>query len=329
MIARAKNKTSPIVGLDDFCNSLPIMKICFLLGPLFFIHSFLFSQVSSVREDLLNEHIQLGKEFHRQGDFSSALMEFNLAFGYLKRNANHQLKEEISGLILETKQKLIDSKKREVVRQAGDGSNGLLPVEEEPKDFKVLHAEGKAVARKVWDNLDGLLPGQTLGVGRLIAVLPNGALEIAGNEPQNYFLRSSENSAFTLAGENTLNLHSGNYCLYTNQNTHKIRLFSADLNFEVFSYKPYVLLVEVSSPQAFLVSCILGRVRVVDQSNGVNLTPGQFIKVDPNQNWIIRQFELSSSLVQKKLLCGLSERPSFFPVFIKQAQAQAKYLRNR
>jgi len=55
---------------------------------------------------LLDEHIELGKEFDEAGDHASALMEFNLALGYLRSNASHEKRAEISSLIDETKAKL-------------------------------------------------------------------------------------------------------------------------------------------------------------------------------------------------------------------------------
>ena len=328
-MTKARNKTSPIVEYGIFCNSLSMMKSSCLLVLFFLSPYFLFSQDNSLRKNLLNEHIQLGKEFHSNGDYASALMEFNLAYGYLKRTSNHVLRDEISGLISDTKQKLIKTKKRKHSEQSMQGEPTLLSLDEEPDDFAVLQAKGKTLARKTWADLDELSPGSQLGVGRMVAVLPEGALEIKGNAQENYFLRASGSSAFTLDGKNAIHLHSGEYCLFTNYINYEIRILSSEYEFQVCSDTPYALLVEVSTPQEFLVSCILGRIRIFDQSNEKLLYPGLSVKVDPSKSFSIREFELGSSLVQRKLFCGLSEKPIFYPSFIKQANAQSKFLHRR
>jgi hypothetical protein len=305
------------------------MKVYYSLIFILFTPCFVFSQVSSIRKDLLNEHIQLGKEFFNNGDYSSALMEFNLAFGYLKRNSKHVLRDEIAGLILESKERIIRSKKRSQNIPTVGSEENLLPLDEEPNDFTVTETKGKIIARNIWAYRESLSSKESLGVGRLVAVLPDGALEIKENASENFFLRASGNSAFGLEGTNTISLHSGDYCIFTEQNHCNLRILLSGLEIQVSSDKPYAFIIGVSNSQDSLISCILGRIKIYDHSNNKSLNPGNAIVVNSNGSMHGEGFELSSSLIQKKLLCGLSSKPVFYPTFLKQASAQAKYLQSR
>jgi hypothetical protein len=299
----------------------------FLLSVL--LCSSLSAQNYSLRKDLLDEHIELGKEFHEAGDHASALMEFNLALGYLKSNASHDKRAEISSLINEAKAKLLDSKKRGAASSNSEKKEGLIDAEEEPKDFTVLQIVGKALARNVWTNKKYLTAGDTLGIGRLVAVLPQAGIEISERRGRAFGLRSAENSAFTLAGERQVHFHSGKFCFFSNQSNSTFEILSSSEQVKVQSDQPFVLLVEVLTGGNLLFWDVLGTVKLTSDADELSLRPGQMTKKLTGDKSKVQDFELSSSQVKQRILCGLKNKPAFYSSFIKQASLQAAHLRRR
>ncbi len=304
-------------------------KICRLCILCLFVCSVLKGQNHTARSHLIEEHIKLGKEFYEEGDFSNALMEFNLAIGYLKTNSSYELKSEINGLIADTKEKIRVSKKR--VRDLSNSKNGdaLFPAEEEPRHFVVSDIGGKALARNIWTKKQYLQVGDYLGSGRLVAVLPNGAIEIQENDQKRFVLRSSENAAFTLEDENRINFHSGRFCFSTSQKVNDFVFSSSKISLKVTSELPFVILIEVLSSGNLLIFDILGTIKLSYLSHEILLKPGELSSVGGEAMPEIKEFELSSNLVKDRVLCGLRAEPFFYTSFIKQASLQAKYLRRR
>jgi len=299
----------------------------------FFLSIWLCSSLSaqnySLRKDLLDEHIELGKEFDEAGDHASALMEFNLALGYLRSNASHEKRAEISSLIDETKAKLLDSKKRSTVASNSEKKEGLIDAEDEPNDFTVLQVVGKALARNVWTKKQYLTEGDTLGTGRLVAVLPQAGIEISERGGRAFGLRSSENSAFTLSGERQVHFHSGKFCFFTSQSKSTFEILSTSEQVKVQSDQPFVLLVEVLTGGNLLFWDVLGAVKLSYDVDELSLLPGQMVRKVAGDKLKMQDFELSSSQVKQRILCGLKNEPAFYPSFIKQASLQAAHLRRR
>lgn len=299
----------------------------------FFLSIWLCSSLSaqnySLRKDLLDEHIELGKEFDEAGDHTSALMEYNLALGYLRSNASHEKRAEISALIDETKAKLLDSKKRGAVASNSEKKEGLLDAEDEPKDFTVQQVVGKALARNVWTKKQYLTEGDTLGTGRLVAVLPQAGIEISERGGRTFGLRASENSAFTLAGEKRVYFHSGKFCFFTNQSKSSFEILSSSEQVKVQSDQPFVLLVEVLTGGNLLFWDVLGAVKLTYDADELSLRPGQMVRKVAGDKWKMQDFDLSSSQVKQRILCGLKKEPAFYSSFIKQASLQAAHLRRR
>jgi len=293
------------------------------------LYSFLSAQNYSLRKDLLDEHIELGKEFYEAGDHANALMEFNLALGYLRTNTSHDKRAEISTLIDEVKAKLLNSKKRGAVVSNSEKMEGLLDAEEEPNDFTVHQVEGKALARNIWTKKQYLTTGDTLGTGRLVAVLPHAGIEISEKGGRAFGLRASENSAFTLAGEKRVHFHSGKFCFFTNQSNSTFEILSSSQQVMIQSDQPFVLLVEVLTGGNLLFWDVLGTVKLIYGSDELSLLPGQMVGKLSGDKSKVQNFELSSSLVKQRILCGLKNEPSFYSTFIKQASLQAAHLRRR
>jgi hypothetical protein len=295
----------------------------------FWLCSFLSAQNYSLRKDLLDEHIELGKKYYEAGDHASALMEFNLALGYLKSNSSHDIRAEIFNLIDEVKTKLLDSKKRSAMVSNSEKSEGLIDAEEEPKDFTVQDVMGKALARNIWTKKQYLSIGDTLGTGRLVAVLPQAGIEISERGGRAFGLRASENSAFTLAGENQVHFHSGKFCFFANQSNSNFEILSSSQEVKVQSDQPFVLLVEVLAGGNLLFWDVLGTVKLNYDSDELSLRPGQMVRKLAEDKSKVHDFELSSSLVTQRIFCGLKNEPAFYSTFIKQASLQAAHLRRR
>ena len=299
----------------------------------FFLSVWLCSSLSaqnySLRKDLLDEHIELGKEFDEAGDHASALMEFNLALGYLRSNASHEKRAQISSLIDETKAKLLETKKRGAVASNSEKKEGLLEAEEEPKDFTVLQVVGKALARNIWTKKQYLTEGDTLGTGRLVAVLPQAGIEISERGGRAFGLRSSENSAFTLSGERQVHFHSGKFCFFSNQSNSTFEILSSSQQVMLQSDQPFVLLVEVLTGGNLLFWDVLGAVKLSYDVDELSLLPGQMVRKVAGDKLKMQDFELSSSQVKQRILCGLKNEPAFYASFIKQASLQAAHLRRR
>ena len=291
--------------------------------------SFLSAQNYSLRKDLLDEHIELGKEFQEGGDHASALMEFNLALGYLRSNASHEKRAEIFALIDEAKAKLLDSKKRGAVILNSENREGLIEAEKEPHDFTVQQVAGKALARNIWTKKQYLTTGDTLGTGRLVAVLPQAGIEISERGGSTFGLRASENSAFTLAGEKRVHFHSGKFCFFTNQSKSSFEILSSLEQVKVQSDQPFVLLVEVQTGGNLLFWDVLGMVKLSYHSDELSLLPGQMAGKLAGENSKVQDFDLSSNLVKQRILCGLKNEPAFYSSFIKQASLQAAHFRRR
>ena len=278
-------------------------------------------------EDIFNRGIEL----QNKREYTGALWELNKAMGMVKNNYNHPLREKIDEAIRVTKGKMVVSKYASRKRNNNllSDEDNLEAIDNEPFDFGVDQIFGRVLARKIWENRDGLKIGDPIGVGRTVTVLPGAGIELNANFTPGFTLRSVQAASFSLVSESEISLFSGSYCLYSTDSDNKIKITSALTDVELSSEQPFAIMVGVTTNGGMKVIGLLGRIKLTMDGDIKEILPGNLVFCLPNDFSRKMDVELNTLLMTSKLLNSFKKPVVFHKKLNQQARIQALRTKNR
>ena len=293
------------------------------------IISFALSICSANALETVEEVYELGIKLQGEKEYDGALWELNKAMGMVKQNYNHPLREKIEEAIRVTKGKMVVSKYASRRRGSQNLANGLQPLENEPNDFNVQQVFGRVLAKKIWDDRDELEAEDFIGVGRTVTVLPDAGIEMEETQSRNFSLRSVQAASFSLISEKHLSLHSGSYCIHTQQPADILHLSSTFVDLQIKSDQPYAFMVGVTTNGGMKVIVLLGRIILEMNGKEEELLPGQLVFCLPKEFSRKMDVELNTLILTSKLLNSFKKPVVFHKKLEQQALLQALRTKNR
>lgn len=277
-------------------------------------------------EDLLVQ----GQELADNNQFSDALKVLNRAMGTLKQAPrSHPLRVETEKLIKIVKGRSLVARYRGSKVKTYSDPNALRPLDDETREFIINQLFGKVLARKVWEARDELNPGEALGLGRRVTVLPNGGIELTASTKSGVSIRSVQAASFDILGSTSFALHSGSYVMHSLGEDNDLVIKSPLVDLRISSTEPFALMVGVTTNGGMKVICLLGEIKLNKEGQGISLVPGELSFALPDGFSRKMNVELSTLLVTSNLLTDFQQPPVFLKKLRQQAMMQALRTRKR
>ena len=278
----------------------------------------------------IEELLVQGQELADNNQFSDALKVLNRAMGSLKQAPrSHPLRVETEKLIKIVKGRSLVARYRSGKLRAYSDPNALRPLEEETEEFAINQLFGKVLARKVWESRDELSPGETLGVGRRVTVLPKGGIELTATKKSVVSIRSIQAASFDILGNTSFALHSGSYVMHSLGEDNELGIKSPFVDLRISSTEPFALMVGVTTNGGMKVICLLGEITLHKERQSISLVPGELSFALPDGFSRKMNVELSTLLVTSNLLTDFQQPPVFLKKLRQQAMMQALRTRKR
>jgi hypothetical protein len=294
------------------------------------IFGFLFLLISSgnillaENDSKVVQFYQEAKSLAEEGDYSQSLKYLNRALGYLRQSPlSDPLRISIEKEIRIVKGKFLVARYHEKMRLNSPNKKNLpLPLVQEPSDVIIQEYFGKILAREIWHSFEVDDSTKHFGFGRRVTVLPQSGISLL-IQNESVRMRSVNAASFSVKKAGLIDLHTGSYCFYVEDNSKSLLINSPLASVEVSSGSPFACMIGVTTNGGLKVINLLGKAVLKRESDSLEILPGQLVFSLPNGFSRSMDVELSTLMVTSNLLTGFQSPPLFFKKLRQQAMLQA------